>query len=74
MERSRYQLQEKLGEGTYGKVYKAYDTRRHGYVAIKQMKLDGEDIHQSTLREISALKKLQSPYIVKLLDVEFNPN
>ena len=61
----------KLGEGTYGKVYKAFDYSSNMFVAIKQMKLPSEDIHQSTIREIAALKHLKSPFIAELLDVEF---
>ena len=32
-----------LGEGAYGKVYKAHSTRTNDWVAMKQMKLDAQE-------------------------------
>lgn len=65
-----YQKLEKLGEGTYGKVYKARHRSTNKYVALKQVKLDPneEGIPATTLREISILKQLEHPTIVKLFD------
>lgn len=34
---SKYEKMEKLGEGTYGKVYKARDKDRNEFVALKKM-------------------------------------
>ena len=68
---TRYQKQEKLGQGTYGTVYKAFDNVTQQTVAIKIMKPNQEDegISAITLREVSILKSLDHPNIVKLLDV-----
>lgn len=66
-----------LGEGTYGKVYKARDVRSHEIVAMKQMKIEGaEDGMPSTaLREIALLKELKDhPNIVRLLNTFYKPN
>lgn len=65
-----YQKLEKLGEGTYGRVYKARNKRTCEYVALKQVKLDPneEGIPATTLREISILKVLKHKTIVALLD------
>ncbi|XP_074578099.1 cyclin-dependent kinase B1-1-like isoform X2 [Curcuma longa] len=68
-----YQKLEKIGEGAYGKVYKAQDKKTGQLVAIKKSRLqmDAEGIHRTTLREISLLQYLsQSIYIVQLLKVE----
>lgn len=36
-EPSRYEKQEKIGSGTYGVVYKAFDKLTNQYVALKKM-------------------------------------
>lgn len=67
---STYTLLEKLGEGTYGRVYKAINKYTKEYVALKQVKLDPseEGIPATTLREISILKQLKHPSLVCLHD------
>lgn len=62
----RYQKLEKIGEGTYGIVYKAQDTSG-GIYALKKIRLEQEDegIPSTAIREISLLKELQHPNIVK---------
>ena len=68
-----YSNPEKLGEGTYGVVYKAVDTRSHKVVALKQMRLEQEDqgISVTSLREVSIMKSLNHTNIVHLNDVIF---
>lgn len=58
---------EKLGKGTYGSVYKAQKKNTNEIVAIKKIKLDvdSEGIPSTALREISILKKMVHPNIVK---------
>ncbi len=62
-----FKLEEKLGSGSYGVVYKATDLSTNEIVAIKCCKGDTfqrgtitykQLISASTLREISTLKKL----------------
>lgn len=67
----KFQIVEKLGEGTYGKVYKARSTRTSQVCAMKKMKLDTEDegVPSTAIREIALLKELSHENIVKLLDV-----
>ncbi|CCW70327.1 unnamed protein product [Phytomonas sp. Hart1] len=67
----RYEKQEKIGEGTYGVVYKARDTVTNAIVALKRIRLDTEEegVPCSAIREISLLKELRHENIVKLLDV-----
>jgi serine/threonine protein kinase len=63
-----YQKLQKVGEGTYGVVYKAKD-QSGKIIALKKIKLEHEDegIPSSTLREIALLKELQHPHIVRLV-------
>jgi len=66
---------EKIGEGTYGVVYKAEDMQTGKLIALKKVRLEAEDegVPSTAIREISILKELQHPYIVSLLDVISSP-
>ncbi|PWN96640.1 putative Cdk1-cyclin-dependent kinase 1 [Tilletiopsis washingtonensis] len=69
-----YQKIEKVGEGTYGVVYKAKDlTPGAGgrIVALKKIRLEAEDegVPSTAIREISLLKELKDDNIVRLLDI-----
>ena len=74
-DKNRFIKLEKLGEGTYGEVYKARDKLNQEVlikkiVAIKKIKLyDENGIPPTTLREISLLKSLSHPNIVKLKEI-----
>ncbi|CCA67263.1 related to CDC28-Cyclin-dependent protein kinase [Serendipita indica DSM 11827] len=61
---------EKVGEGTYGVVYKGKDNRTGNIVAMKKIRLESEDegVPSTAIREISLLKELDDDNIVKLLD------
>jgi hypothetical protein len=52
--------------GTYGVVYKAQDRTTGDFVALKKIRLEGEDegVPSTALREISLLKELQHPNVV----------
>jgi len=62
---------EKLGEGTYGVVFKARDLRDQSIVALKKIRMENEEqgVPPTTLREVATLLELRHPNIVKLLDV-----
>ncbi|XP_041371838.1 cyclin-dependent kinase 2-like [Gigantopelta aegis] len=66
-----FQKIEKIGEGTYGVVYKARDKLTNRLVALKKIRLDAESegVPSTAIREISLLKELDHPNVVKLLDV-----
>jgi cyclin-dependent kinase len=66
-----YQKIEKIGEGTYGVVFKAKARTTGEIVALKRIRLETEDegIPSTAIREISILKELQDPNIVRLHDV-----
>jgi len=65
-----YQRLQKLGEGTYGVVYKALHLQSQRTVALKKVKLllfPDEGISATTLRELSLLRDLcEHPNIVSL--------
>lgn len=65
-----YLLGEKLGAGGMGIVYLGQDTRTEKSVAIKQLKPDlvQDDILERFKREGEALRDLNHPNIVKMLD------
>uniref|UniRef100_A0A0A9YBD1 cyclin-dependent kinase n=1 Tax=Lygus hesperus TaxID=30085 RepID=A0A0A9YBD1_LYGHE len=67
----RYIRLEKVGEGTYGVVYKAKDKVTRQIVALKKIRLDAEDegIPPTAIREISILREIQHPNVVSLKDV-----
>jgi len=67
----RFQKLNKIGEGTYGVVYKAKDKLTGDILALKKIRLEAEDegIPSTAIREIALLKQLQHPNIVRLYDV-----
>lgn len=68
----QYEQIGRIGEGTYGVVYKARDTRHNGELrAVKQIRLEQEEegVPSTAIREISLLKDLQHENVVGLLDV-----
>ena len=63
----KYQKLEKLGEGTYGIVYRAQNLETGEFVAIKKIRLEKEDdgVPSTAIREISLLKNLRHPNVVE---------
>ncbi|KAJ0123679.1 cell division control protein 2 [Diaporthe amygdali] len=67
-----FQKLEKLGEGTYGVVYKARDLANGGrIVALKKIRLEAEDegVPSTAIREISLLKEMKHPNIMRLFNI-----
>lgn len=62
-----YEKIEKIGEGTYGVVYKCIEKSSQEVVAVKKIRMEMEDegIPSTAVREISILKELNHPNIVK---------
>lgn len=59
---------EKVGEGTYGKVYRARERATGRIVALKKTRLheDEEGVPPTTLREVSILRMLsRDPHVVR---------
>ncbi|XP_017917400.1 PREDICTED: cyclin-dependent kinase 10 isoform X1 [Capra hircus] len=61
----------RIGEGTYGIVYRARDTHTDEIVALKKVRMDKEKdgVPISSLREITLLLRLRHPNIVELKEV-----
>ncbi|TMW55791.1 hypothetical protein Poli38472_010673 [Pythium oligandrum] len=62
-----FEVLERLGEGSYGKVYKALYRPNADVVALKIVPSDGDDDRdfQQLTKEIHILEKCQSPFIVQ---------
>ncbi len=67
----KYTKVEKVGEGTYGVVYKCRIKETNDFVALKKIRLENEDegIPSTSIRDISILKQLKHPNIVYLIDL-----
>ena len=63
----QYEKVEKIGEGTYGVVYKARDRLTNETIALKKIRLEQEDegVPSTAIREISLLKEMQHGNIVR---------
>ena len=73
---SDYERTEKIGEGTYGEVYKGRKKKTNQIVALKKIRLENEDegVPSTAIREISVLKELEHPNVVTLMEVIFDNN
>jgi len=70
--KEKYIKCEKLGEGTYGVVFRAIDQQTKGIVALKKIRLENEDegVPPTAIREISLLKEVcQHPNVITLREV-----
>ncbi|KAL7737761.1 hypothetical protein ACLKA6_006151 [Drosophila palustris] len=68
---SEFEKLNRVGEGSYGIVYRARDTRSGEIVALKKVRMDQEKdgLPVSGLREIMILKRCQHENIVRLREV-----
>lgn len=73
---SKYEKLDKLGEGTYGVVYKAKHKVTGEIVALKKIRLEKEDdgVPSTAIREISLLKNIKHPNVVELKEVLYSIN
>ena len=70
---SEYEIQEKLGEGTYGCVYKVLQKTTSFLRAVKAIKRKNVD-SKSFSNEIAVLKTLDHPNIIKLFECYYDNN
>ena len=70
----RFQLRERLGDGGFGQVYRAYDPRLDRDVAIKVLKQTdpSERVMARFFREARAAARLDHPNIVAVHDAGFD--
>ncbi|KAJ2711851.1 TFIIH complex serine/threonine-protein kinase subunit kin28 [Coemansia spiralis] len=68
---SLYKKEKKLGEGTYAVVYLGRHVKTGRQVAIKKIKLGNarSGLDMSAIREVKALRELQHPNVIELIDV-----
>lgn len=61
-----FQIVSRLGEGSYGEVFKAVDTATQQIFAVKVIRLekDEEGVSQTTLRELAILQSLKHPNVI----------
>ena len=64
----RYQLLELVGRGSGGEVYRAHDPVEGRDVAVKRFRMEGEGIRGRVRREVAALRLLDLPGVVRILD------
>lgn len=73
---NKYQVIKKIGDGSYGMVYLAQNLITKGNVALKRIMKNGElpidDIEVSN--EFEIVKKIDHPFIVKILEVYVTKN
>jgi len=66
----RYRIQEELGAGGFGAVYKAWDGARRRWVALKVLFVSAcqqRETRHRFLREFYALASVSSPFVVRAL-------
>ena len=68
----RLRLIERLGGGTFGKVYRAWDSRLHREVALKLIEADGAGGRRpaAIIREGRLLARVRHPGVVTIYDAE----
>ncbi|MFD5663103.1 serine/threonine-protein kinase [Streptomyces hirsutus] len=71
----RYRLEESIGQGGMGRVWRAADEMLDRWVAVKEMRMDGLDAEDArtrrerTLREARATARIDHPNVVRVYDV-----
>jgi len=66
-----YKIVNQVGEGTFGKVYKARNTLTGGHVALKRIRMESErdGFPVTAIREIKLLQSLRHENVVRLFEM-----
>ena len=69
----RYVRDKLIGAGTYGEVYRARDLIENRTVALKEIRLDADEVGvpSTALREIALLRGLEHANIIKCAQSSF---
>ena len=65
----RYEVERLLGEGGMGVLYLARDPVIDRHVALKLLRVNGEDLRRRLMREAQSAGRLQHPNVVTVYDV-----
>ena len=65
----RYKVERLLGEGGMGVLYLARDPVIDRHVALKLLRVNGEDLRRRFMREAQSAGRLQHPNVVTVYDV-----
>lgn len=68
LENSLYRIEQEIGSGGGGVVYKAWHTHLQKYVVIKELKRGTKDSVETQRNEVEALKNVKSAYLPQVLD------
>ncbi|BBM82729.1 protein kinase domain-containing protein [Candidatus Uabimicrobium amorphum] len=68
-----YRIEDKLGQGGMGIVYKAYDTRLERYVALKSIRDTNERLIKRLTQEARAIAQIKHPNIITVYDIGNTP-
>ncbi|KAM3133531.1 hypothetical protein pb186bvf_014373 [Paramecium bursaria] len=68
-----YSLLEVIGQGQYGKVYKALNIKNNQLVAVKVVKIEKfkevPKLEEFTMNEIQTLARINNPYVLKFIEM-----
>ena len=68
-----YDLENEIGSGQFGSVYKALNKKNNEYYAIKKVKKsifeDEPKLKEFTVNEIQSLSKIDSPHVIKFIEM-----
>jgi serine/threonine protein kinase len=66
----RYDVDAKIGEGSYSTIYRGVNTKTGALVALKNMRIKKYDagLPPDVIRELECNKLLKSPYVLELMD------
>ena len=70
-ESDRFEIDCRLGKGSYGVVYRAYDRQRHTHVALKLLARPNIGDLYLFKQEFRALSDLSHPHLVSLYELLF---
>ena len=68
IKRYNFTMNDIIGKGGFGNVYKAFDLETKEYVALKQIYFENEEEKSSIINKINLMKNIGSNNSIKLID------